>query len=105
MKFIEPAELKAWLDAGKSFQLIDTRVTEKYETDHIQSAISIPQLEMPDMLDLVDKTATIVIYCIYGVKSEQVYVYLKDKLKIKELYILDGGIYKYATEIDLSLDI
>ena len=30
---------------------------------------------------------------------------LKDKLKIKELYILDGGIYKYATEIDPSMDV
>ena len=105
MKFIESAELKSWIDAGKPFQLIDTRDADKYETCHIQNAISIPQLQLPEMLGAVDETTTVVIYCIYGVKSEQVYIYLKDKLKIRELYILDGGIYKYATEIDPSMDV
>lgn len=105
MKFIEPAELKAWIDAGKDFQLIDTRDSNKYETCHIQGAISIPQIRMPEMLGAVDNLSTVVVYCIYGIKSEQVYIYLKDKLKIKELYILDGGIYKYAKEIDPSMDV
>lgn len=105
MKFIEPAELKAWIDAGKDFQLIDTRDEDKYETCHIPNAISIPQLKLPEMIGAVDNTAVVVIYCIYGIKSEQVYIYLKDKLKIKELFILDGGVYKYAMEIDPSMDV
>ena len=104
MKLIEPAELKAWIDAGKEFQLIDTREPNQYETGHIQNAISIPQLQMPQMLGAVDSSSTVVIYCKYGIKSEQMYIYLKDKLKIKDLYILDGGIYKYAKEIDPSID-
>lgn len=105
MKLIEPAELKAWIDSGKDFQLIDTRDADKYETCHIQNAISIPQSRIPEMLGAVDSSSTVVIYCIYGIKSEQVYIYLKDKLKIKELYILDGGVYKYAKEIDPTMDV
>ena len=105
MKLIEAVELKKWIDSGKDFQLIDTRDEDKYETCHIQNAISIPQFRMPEMLGAVDDTVPVVIYCIYGIKSEQVYIYLKDKLKIKELYILDGGVYKYAKEIDPSMDV
>ncbi|MBW6489810.1 MAG: rhodanese-like domain-containing protein [Lentimicrobium sp.] len=105
MKFINPSELKSKIDAGEVFQLIDTREVEKYNTCHIEGAISIPQLELPYKLDLVQKEGTVIIYCIYGMKSDQVYIYLKDKLKIKELYILDGGIYQYASEIDPSMDV
>lgn len=105
MKFINPAELKVIIDAGEDFQLIDTRNEENYERCHLTGAVSIPQLELPYKLELINKNIKTVVYCLYGIKSEQVYIYLKDKLKIKELYILDGGIYKYATEIDPSMDV
>lgn len=105
MKFIKPQELKALIDAGEDFQLIDTREADKYNICHIQGAISIPQLELPYKLDLVKKEGKVIIYCIYGMKSDQVYIYLKDKLKIKDLYILDGGIYQYASEIDPTMDV
>ncbi|MDY0104246.1 MAG: rhodanese-like domain-containing protein [Lentimicrobium sp.] len=105
MKFITPAELKAMMDSKEDFQLIDTRVEDKFERCHLSGAVSIPQLDLPYKLDLINSNIKTVIYCLYGIKSEQVYIYLKDKLKIKELYILDGGIYKYATEIDPSMDV
>ena len=105
MKLIEAAQLKAWIDADKAFQLIDTRDPDKYKKDHIKNAISIPQFQLPEMLGAIDDSATVVIYCMYGIKSEQVYIFLKDKLKVKDLYILDGGIYKYSTEIDPSMDV
>lgn len=104
MKFITAQELKQWIDNNEPIQLIDTRTTDKYETCHIPGAISIP-LDIPMMLGLIDTNSKVVIYCIYGIKSEQVFIYLKDKLKIKELFILDGGIYKYATEIDPTMDV
>jgi adenylyltransferase/sulfurtransferase len=105
MNFITPAELKAMMDSGENFQLIDTRVEEKYDRCHLAGALSIPQLDLPYKLDLINSNIRTVIYCLYGIKSEQVYIYLKDKLRIKELYILDGGIYKYATELDPSMDV
>lgn len=105
MKFITPAEIKVIMDAGEDFQLIDTRDEEKYERCHLSGAVSIPQLDLPYKLDLINSNIKTVIYCLYGIKSEQVYIYLKDKLKIKDLYILDGGIYKYASEIDPSMDV
>ncbi|HEX2974722.1 MAG TPA: rhodanese-like domain-containing protein [Bacteroidales bacterium] len=105
MKFITPADLKRKIDNKEPMQIIDTREAEKYELAHIPGALSMPQLELPSMLDKVEAENTVVIYCIYGVKSELVYIYLKDKLKIKDLYILEGGIYAYANEFDPSMQV
>lgn len=105
MKFITPTELKNKIDAKEDFQIIDTREAEKYAIAHIPGAVSMPQMELPSMLNQVEKDKTVVIYCIYGVKSEMVYIYLKDKLKIKDLFILEGGVFQYASEIDPSLEV
>lgn len=105
MKFISPSELKKKIDSNEPIQVIDTRESEKFDIAHIPGAVSMPQMMLPSMLDQVEKDKTVVIYCIYGVKSEMVYIYLKDKLKVKDLYILEGGIFQYATEIDPSLEV
>jgi len=105
MKFIKPTELKKKIDQNDQMQIIDTRESEKYDIAHIPGAVSMPQMVLPSMLDKVEKDKTVIIYCIYGVKSEMVYIYLKDKLKIKDLYILEGGIFQYATEIDPKMEV
>lgn len=105
MNFITPEELKKMLDKKEQFQLIDTREADKYALCHIDTAISIPQIMLPTMLDQVSRDLKVVIYCIYGMKSDQVYIYLKDKLKLKQLYILEGGIYQYARDIDPSMPV
>jgi rhodanese-related sulfurtransferase len=105
MKFITPEALKKLLDAKEAFQIIDTREAEKYNECHINSAVSIPQIELPERLKEIEKDGKVVIYCIYGMKSEQVYIYLKDKLKIQDLYILEGGIYQYARDIDPTMPV
>ncbi|HLO92117.1 MAG: rhodanese-like domain-containing protein [Chloroflexota bacterium] len=105
MKFITPLDLKKKIDSGEPMQIIDTREQEKYDIAHIPGAVSMPQMQLPSMLDKVEKEKMVVIYCIYGVKSELVYIYLKDKLKIKDLFILEGGVFQYATEIDPSLEV
>ncbi|MHC1774417.1 MAG: rhodanese-like domain-containing protein [Lentimicrobium sp.] len=105
MRFITPKELKKLLDAKESLQIVDTRDADKYETCHIESAISIPQIELPGRLNEINKDGKVVIYCIYGMKSDQVYIYLKDKLKIQDLCILEGGIYQYALDIDPTMQV
>jgi rhodanese-related sulfurtransferase len=105
MNFITPEELKKMLDTNDQFQLIDTRENDKFNICHINSAVSIPQMELPERLNEIKTGSKVVIYCIYGMKSEQVYIYLKDKLKIKNLFILEGGIYQYARDIDPSMPV
>jgi rhodanese-related sulfurtransferase len=42
---------------------------------------------------------------LYGVKSQAPYLYLTEKKKLKNIYILEGGIYQWATDIDPELQI
>lgn len=54
MKFIAPKELKALIDNKTDFMLIDTREPEKYKACHISGAVSMPQLQLPTMLNEID---------------------------------------------------
>ncbi len=105
MKHITALELKEKIDGNELLQLIDTRDAEKYSECHIEGAINIPQIDMPDLVHLISKDIPIIIYCLYGVKSQAPYLYLTEKMKLKNIYILDGGLYQWALDVDPSLPI
>jgi len=42
----------------------------------------------------------VVIVCAYGMKSDQVYIYLREKHKFKNLMILEGGLYDWSVMFD-----
>ena len=105
MKFITTFELKEKMDRNENFQLIDTREAEKFDECHIIDALNIPQIDLPDRSQLISKDIPVIIYCLYGVKSQAPYLYLTDKLKFKNIYILEGGIYQWASDIDPSLPV
>lgn len=105
MKQITTFELKEKMDCNVPFQLIDTRESEKFAECHIEGAINIPQIDLPDLSNLISKEIPVIIYCLYGVKSQAPYLYLTEKLKFKNIYILDGGIFQWATDIDPTLSV
>lgn len=105
MKYITTFELKEKFDKNEDFQLVDTREAEKFEECHILGAISIPQIDLPDLHHLISREKPVIIYCLYGVKSQAPYLYLTEKLKFKNIYVLDGGIYQWATDIDPTLPV
>jgi rhodanese-related sulfurtransferase len=105
MKYITTFELKEKIDEGKDFQLIDTREADKFAECHIEGAINIPQIDLPDLSHLITKDIPVIIYCLYGVKSQAPYLYLTEKLKYRNIYILEGGIYQWATDIDPRLPV
>lgn len=105
MHYITPAELHAKLNQGVEVCVVDTRDAEKFAECHITGAISVPQISIPTNLDKFPVEGQVVIYCQYGMKSEQVYIYLREKAKRKNIYILEGGIYQWAKDVDPSLPI
>lgn len=105
MKHITTFELKEKIEKNESFQLIDTREADKYALSHIEGAINIPQIDLPDLSHLIVKEKPVIIYCLYGVKSQAPYLYLTEKLKYKNIYVLEGGIYQWAADIDPTLPI
>lgn len=105
MKHITTYELKRRLDQGEALQLIDTRETDKYTECHIAGALSIPQIDLPDLSHLILKDIPVIIYCMYGVKSQAPYLFLTEKLKYKNIFILEGGIFQWATDIEPLLPV
>ena len=105
MKYITTYELKAKIDQAEPFQLIDTREADNFNECHIEGAINIPQIDLPDFAHLIAKEMPVIIYCLYGVKSQAPYLYLTDKLKFRNIFVLDGGIYQWATDIDPTLPV
>lgn len=105
MKHIETHDLKVKIDNQELFQLIDTREAEKFNECHIDVAINIPQIDLPEMIHLISKEMPVIIYCLYGVKSQAPYLYLTEKLKFRNIYILEGGIFQWATDFDPSMPV
>jgi hypothetical protein len=62
-------EVKAKLDAGANIAVVDSRPGPEYVESHIPGSISIPVLDMLDMLDLaepytdLDQYDEIMLYC------------------------------------------
>jgi rhodanese-related sulfurtransferase len=105
MRYITPTELKEKLERGDALQIIDTRDPLKFEECHIPGAVNIPQIDLPDNIDKVSRESPVVIYCLYGVKSEAPFLYLREKAKIRNVYILEGGLYQWANDIDQSMPV
>lgn len=105
MKHITTFELKEKMDSKEPVQIIDTRETESFRECHIENAINIPQLDLPDCIHLIRKDVPVIIYCLYGVKSQAPYLYLTEKQKYKNIYVLEGGLYQWATDIDPTLPV
>jgi rhodanese-related sulfurtransferase len=93
------------IDNHESFQLIDTREAEKFDECHIEGAVNIPQVDIPEMIHLISREIPVIIYCLYGVKSQAPYLYLTEKLKFRNIYILDGGLFQWATDFDPSMSV
>ena len=105
MRYITPAELLTKQQQGEEVCIIDTRETEKFAECHITGAISVPQISIPNNLEKFPSEGLVVIYCQYGMKSEQVYIYMREKAKRKNIYILEGGIYQWAKDVEPSLPV
>jgi|Deesub1362A_J573_1020465.scaffolds.fasta_scaffold00050_145 rhodanese-related sulfurtransferase len=64
MKTITRDELKNKMESGEDFILVDVRVKESYELEHLPGAINIPLEEIDDGVEsILDKNKEIVVYC------------------------------------------
>ncbi|MEI6061319.1 MAG: rhodanese-like domain-containing protein [Bacteroidota bacterium] len=105
MKYITTHELKEKMDRNEPLQVIDTRDIQKFNECHIQGALNIPQIDIPDSIHLIKIDRPVIIYCLYGVKSQAPYLYLTEKHKFRNIFVLDGGLFQWATDVDPSLPV
>ena len=98
---ISVEELKAKLDRGDDFELIDVREPHEYEIVNIGARL-IPLRELPERTQELSPAKDIVVHCKTGERSGRAVKFLKG-VGFKRVKNLVGGIQAWATRIDKSL--
>ena len=91
-------ELKAMIDAGENFALLDVREPYEYEAGHINGAKLLPVGEIEERWHELDPAREIVIYCRGGRRSAIAAEKLID-LGFKNVKNLIGGILDWPYEV------
>lgn len=99
---MEPAELKADMDAEKTYRVVDVR--EVWEAD----IVTIPGSELLDqdlayeMLQKWPKDTKVIFFCHHGHRSLEAAAYFRGH-GLENVKSLTGGIDRWAEEVDSSL--
>ena len=95
-------ELKAKLDRGDAFVLLDVREPHEVEIAVIPGATHIPLRQLPEHLERLDPAAEIVVHCKMGPRSARA-VKLLHEAGFSRARNLTGGIDAWAERIDPSV--
>ncbi|MEJ2246534.1 MAG: molybdopterin-synthase adenylyltransferase MoeB [Acidobacteriota bacterium] len=101
---ITPNQLKQRLENGDRICLLDVREPHELEISQIREikSIHIPQHEVLERMNELDTSQEIVVFCRFGLQSIQAVRQLQDH-GFKKLYNLEGGINRWAADVDPSL--
>jgi molybdopterin/thiamine biosynthesis adenylyltransferase/rhodanese-related sulfurtransferase/molybdopterin converting factor small subunit len=99
---IEVTEVKAMLDRGDNFVLIDVREPHEHKIGNIPAAKLIPLGEVPQRLHELDKDADIVIHCKSGMRSAKACGILK-QAGFQHVRNMKGGILAWSDQVDPSV--
>lgn len=103
MKEITVQELKELKDSGADFQLIDVREPHEYDICNLGGEL-IPQGDIPNSVDKIDKTKKVILQCRSGARSGNMVQWLEKNHGFQNLYNLKGGILAWAREIDPEME-
>jgi len=103
---ISPRELKDWLDAGKSIELVDVREPNEYEIVAIPGSVLIPKDRILSGAALADlpQDRQLVLYCKTGVRSAEALAAVKNA-GFRDAVHVQGGVVGWVKQIDPSLPI
>jgi len=102
MKEISVKELKARMDAGDDFQLIDVREVNEYEYCNIGGEL-IPMGEIMMNLDKLSRDKDVIVHCKSGGRSSAIVNALMAR-GFDNVINLRGGILAWADEIDPTVE-
>jgi molybdopterin/thiamine biosynthesis adenylyltransferase/rhodanese-related sulfurtransferase len=103
---ITARELKDWLDAGKSIELIDVREPNEYEIVAIPGSTLIPkdQILSGAALAGLPQDRQLVLYCKSGVRSAEALAAVKNA-GFRDAVHVQGGVVAWVKQVDPSLPI
>jgi len=91
-------ELKRRLDAGEDVFILDVREPYEYQIAQIGGKL-IPQNDVPQRLNEIDRNREIVVQCRSGARSQRIAEFLKQS-GYPRVVNLAGGILAWSDEID-----
>ena len=96
---IDPVEVKAKIERGDRFLLIDVREPHEYQICKIPAARLIPLGELPNRVNELDSVDDIVVHCKSGVRSAKAADFLK-QAGFKKVLNMKGGILAWSDRVD-----
>ena len=94
-------ELKALIESGAPFELVDVRTDEERAVARIDGSRLLDQA-YHDVLLRLDRTTSIVFQCHHGVRSLHAAEYFRSE-GFRNLYNLQGGIDAWSRLVDSSV--
>jgi sulfur-carrier protein adenylyltransferase/sulfurtransferase len=96
---IEVTEVKAKMDRGDNFLLLDVREPHEYRIAAIAGSKLIPLAEVPRRLGELDRRADIVVHCRSGVRSAKACGILR-QAGFERVRNMKGGILAWSDQVD-----
>jgi sulfur-carrier protein adenylyltransferase/sulfurtransferase len=99
---IEPTEVKAKIDRGDRFVLIDVREPHEYQICNIPQAKLIPLGDLPKRVNELNSADEIIAHCKSGMRSAKAIDFLK-QAGFKKVRNMKGGILAWSDKVDPSV--
>lgn len=96
---VEPVEVKARIDRGDSFVLVDVREPHEYQICNIPYAKLIPLGDLPKRVNELNSADPIVVHCKSGARSAKAQTFLKEA-GFKNVLNMKGGILRWSDTVD-----
>jgi rhodanese-related sulfurtransferase len=97
---ITPEEVKAKLDRGEGFTLLDVREPWEFETAHMPGSKLVPMGDVPSRAyQELDPEVHIVVVCHHGVRSLNVTAWLRQQ-GFDKAQSMRGGIDAWSRQVD-----
>jgi len=99
---IDPVEVRAKIDRGEPFVLIDVREPHEYQICNIPYAKLIPLGDLPKRVNELDSADEIVAHCKSGMRSAKAVEFLK-QAGFRKVRNMKGGILAWSDKVDPSV--
>lgn len=103
---ISPAGLRQRLDNGDKLFILDVREPHEWDISNLSplGAVLIPKGQILERMNELDTAAEMVVHCRSGVRSAEIIRLLRQH-GFNKMWNLDGGINRWAKEVDASLPV